>query len=65
LRDEGEAYARALELADVAVCHRCEPGLPHGFLQGMDLVEPAAARATLRFCSDVARLLDETAGQAP
>jgi acetyl esterase len=65
LRDEGEAYARALELADVAVCHRCEPGLPHGFLQGMDLVEPAAARATLRFCSDVARLLDESAGQAP
>lgn len=57
LRDEGDAYARALELANVQVCHRCEPGLPHGFLQNMDLVEPAAGRAVERFCKDVAQLM--------
>jgi acetyl esterase/lipase len=59
LRDEGDDYARALELADVPVRHRCEAGLPHGFLQGMDLVDPAAARAAQRFYADVGRLMGE------
>jgi acetyl esterase len=34
LRDEGDAFARRLREAGVAVEHRCEPDTVHGFLQG-------------------------------
>jgi acetyl esterase/lipase len=34
LRDEGDLFAARLATAGVQVVHRCEPGLPHGFVQG-------------------------------
>jgi acetyl esterase len=57
LRDEGRAYARRLQDEGVDVTERCEPGLPHGFFQGHDLTDPAAAAATARRLADVAALL--------
>ena len=57
LRDEGDALAQALRTARVPVIHRCEPGMVHGFIQNLDLVSPAAARATARFQDDARRLL--------
>ncbi|MGW5350362.1 alpha/beta hydrolase [Streptomyces sp. NPDC004031] len=57
LRDEGDAYARRLTAAGVSVRHRCEPGLEHGFIQGMDLVDPAAAAAHDRFFADLRALV--------
>jgi acetyl esterase len=57
LRDEGDAYARRLREAGVAVTHRCEPGLPHGFAQGMDLERGDAAAATDRLIADVSLAL--------
>jgi acetyl esterase len=50
LRDEGEAYARALQSAGVRVIYRCEPTLIHGFF-GMGAVSPAAAEAGQRIRS--------------
>ena len=44
LRDEAEAYARALHSAGVPVLHFREPGLPHGFVHLTDVV-PAAREA--------------------
>jgi acetyl esterase len=57
LRDEGDAYAARLEAAGTPVRHGCEPGLVHGFLQGLDLVSPVAAAATDRFFEDVRELV--------
>jgi acetyl esterase len=62
LRDEGEALAEALRRARVAVLHRCERGMVHGFIQNLDLVSPAAARAGTRWHHDARRLL---AGAVP
>jgi acetyl esterase len=53
LRDEGDLYAARLAAAGVPVVHRREAGLPHGFVQGMDLTSTAAAAAVERFIADV------------
>ncbi|WP_326823839.1 alpha/beta hydrolase [Streptosporangium sp. NBC_01756] len=57
LRDEGDAYARRLADAGVRVTHRCEPGLVHGFIQGMDLTSPDAAAAHQRIFADIRGLI--------
>ena len=44
LRDEGEAYARALEAAGVPTQHTCYEGMFHSFLTFTNLL-PAADRA--------------------
>jgi acetyl esterase len=53
LRDEGRAFAARLREEGVEVVDRCEPGLPHGFVQGMDLEREDAAAATQRAIADV------------
>ena len=56
LRDEGEAYAKALEAAGVdVVVHRFD-GLIHGFF-GLGHVSPACAEAATQLCADLKRLL--------
>jgi acetyl esterase/lipase len=60
LRDEGEAYARALAKAGVAVQCRREQGLIHGFVM-MDEISPACAAAADRLAADVGAGLRELA----
>ncbi|MEA2154010.1 MAG: acetyl esterase [Solirubrobacteraceae bacterium] len=50
LRDEGDAYAARLAAAGVLVTQRCEPGLPHGFVQG---IAPQATAAFERLIADL------------
>jgi acetyl esterase len=61
LRTEGDAYAERLRGAGVAVAHRCEPGLAHGFAQGTD---PAEVAATERLIDDLARVMGVGASAA-
>jgi acetyl esterase len=61
LRAEGDAYAERLRTADVATVHRCEPGLSHGFVQGISADELAA---TDRLIADVGRVLGVPAAAA-
>jgi acetyl esterase len=57
LRDEGRALADALRRAQVPVVHRCERGMIHGFIQNLDLISPAAGRATERWHEDAREFL--------
>jgi acetyl esterase len=56
LRDEGEAYARALENAGVSVTARRYDGLIHGFFD-FSALSPAAAAAVQETCSTLRQLL--------
>jgi acetyl esterase len=58
LRDEGDDLARALAEAGVPVVHRREQGMVHGFIQNLDLVSPAAGRATARWLDDARELVN-------
>ncbi|HET8933855.1 MAG TPA: alpha/beta hydrolase [Polyangiales bacterium] len=57
LRDEGEAYARALTAAGNSVDVWREPGLMHGYVHSA-LVSPAAEQALERLASRTSRLLN-------
>ena len=57
LRDEGEAYARALEQAGVPVVHRRYDGLIHGFFD-LSALSPASAEAVRDTCAQLRRLLE-------
>ncbi|HYH82694.1 MAG TPA: alpha/beta hydrolase [Longimicrobium sp.] len=57
LRDEGEAYAAALEAAGTVTRHVRFPSLGHGFLH-MTTVTPAAHTAMVQIATDWRALLD-------
>jgi acetyl esterase len=59
LRDDGDAYAAALEAAGVRVIHRRYPGLVHGFFAFGPFSETADA-AVHELCADLRGLLGET-----
>ena len=63
LRDEGEAYADALQQAAVPVDLRRYDGLIHGFF-GMGPISPAAAEAVRDGCTALRQLLDRRDDQA-
>jgi len=56
LRDEGEAYAAALEKAGVRVVQHRYDGLIHGFF-GLGPISPACAAAVSELCADLKELL--------
>ena len=56
LRDEGEAYAAALDKAGVHVVQHRYAGLVHGFF-GLGPISPACAAAVAELCADLKALL--------
>ncbi len=57
LRDEGQAYAEALEAAGVRTRYRCQQGLIHGFVQMTGAI-PAARRAVVQAAGELRAIFD-------